>query len=93
MVGGPWAINEEGTIVGCSQTTKGARQAFVWTSEEGMQPLDSPGGDSCRALAITLAGTIAGNAKTQSGEEHACVWVPSSTGAQIIQPEPETVLP
>jgi probable HAF family extracellular repeat protein len=73
------AVNDAGQVVGCSQTTSGRWQAFVW-SDGTMRPLGSGTETSC-AWAINNSGTIAGVTGEIVDGDHVVAW--NSKGESI----------
>jgi probable HAF family extracellular repeat protein len=63
-LGGPTsyatAVNDEGQVVGASDTTIGKAHAFSWTQEEGMIDLGTPAGSSSYAIAVNASGQVVG---------------------------------
>jgi probable HAF family extracellular repeat protein len=74
------SINDEGIVVGESQSPRGTR-AFVWHEGTGMQELPSlPGSATTRAFGINADGQIVGD----SGG-HAVLWTHGSTTPTVAQ--------
>ena len=67
------AINARSQVVGFSQTSSGAKHAFVW--EKGViSDLGTLGGDYSNAVAINNRGDIAGVSTDASGSMRAVLW-------------------
>ena len=65
-------INDQGKVVGISQTASGDFHAFVWTSAQGMSDLGTfPGGLDSRAGGVNAFGRVVGRARTAAGNDHA----------------------
>jgi probable HAF family extracellular repeat protein len=67
-------LNDNGSIVGTSETASGNSLAFLWRSDLGMQSLGTLGGASSAALGVNNSGQIVGVSDTRSGERHATLW-------------------
>jgi probable HAF family extracellular repeat protein len=67
-------INDDGFVVGFSQTESGNTGAFVWRADLGMQALGTLGGSYSAASAINASGQIVGTSSTSSGAQHAALW-------------------
>lgn len=67
-------INDNGTVVGYSETASGDTHAFVWRPNMGMRSLGTLGGKNSRAYAINSDGVIVGESETATGEVHATRW-------------------
>lgn len=77
-------INNNGVIVGSSETASGEQVAFIWHEDFGMQSLGTLGGASSRAYGINSSGQIVGESETTGGEVHATLWtVTFATLAQV----------
>lgn len=76
-------INNDGTIVGSSETVSGETEAFIWHADFGMKSLGTLGGANSRAYGINSAGQIVGESETETGQVHATLW--SVTFATVIQ--------
>src|SRR5205823_193985 len=70
-----WAhgIDDEGTVVGWSETASGERHALLWEDDQ-MRDLGTLGGKESRAYAINPAGQIVGYADDAEGRRRACLW-------------------
>ena len=79
------AVNDDGAVVGFSDTTEGSTHAFLWTAGEGMQDLGVPGGtyDISFARSINKKGEISGSVSNSSGAEAAFYWT-ATTGFIIL---------
>src|SRR5262249_8250851 len=68
-------INQAGTIVGFAFTNDFLiSHAFIWNSDNGMQPLADLGGNASLAAAINADGTAVGWSFDASGVLHAVKW-------------------
>lgn len=67
-------INDDGLVIGHSETDAGETVAFVWREDLGMHPLGTLGGANSKAFAVNAAGQIVGEAETSTGEVHAALW-------------------
>lgn len=67
-------LNEDGLVVGSSETDEGTTVAIIWTAEVGMQSLGTLGGDNSAAYAVNASGQIVGESQTATGETHAALW-------------------
>ena len=76
------ALNNNGEVVGWSDTASGNEHAFEWTPTSGMVDLGTLGGADSSAVAINDTGEVVGTASTTSGATHAVLWqvlVPTAT--------------
>jgi probable HAF family extracellular repeat protein len=81
------AVNDDGTVVGYSDTAEGATHAFLWTAAEGMQDLGVPGNgfyDTSFARAINNKGEVSGGISNSSGKEAAFYWS-ATTGFIVLR--------
>lgn len=67
-------INDDGWVVGNSETGAGETVAFLWREDLGMHSLGTLGGVNSKAFAVNTAGQIVGEAETSTGEVHAALW-------------------
>ena len=83
-LGGSWsvanAINDNGQVVGVSETTSGERHAFLWQNGT-MVDLGTLGGSWSFARAINDAGQVVGESEIANGEQRAFLWTPTTPGA------------
>jgi probable HAF family extracellular repeat protein len=81
------AVNDDGAVVGFSDTSEGTTHAFLWTAEEGMQDLGVPDGryDTSFARAINNKNEISGSVSNTSGAEAAFYWT-ATTGFILLTP-------
>jgi probable HAF family extracellular repeat protein len=77
------AMNNNGQVIGNSDTASGYSHAFLWDSIHGMQDLGTLGGTVSTAYAINDSGQVWGLSDTSSGTSHVFVW-DSSHGMQDI---------
>lgn len=73
LSGGPVAINQQGQIVGSSETKRGTTHAFLWENGR-MRDLRTLGGKESRAVAINERGQVIGSSETKRGTTHAFLW-------------------
>ncbi|MDX1618601.1 MAG: hypothetical protein R3224_07425 [Balneolaceae bacterium] len=66
--------NDQGQVVGYSQTSSGAFHAFLWEASTGMVDLGTLGGSRSVAYGINVLGQVVGYSTTASGEFHAFIW-------------------
>jgi probable HAF family extracellular repeat protein len=71
--GEPFAVNDEGQVVGTSGT-----RAFSWTTDGGVVDLGTLGGRTSGATAVNEAGQMAGWSETLDGQTHAALWTLSA---------------
>jgi probable HAF family extracellular repeat protein len=63
-------VNEQGDVVGYSETAEGTVRAFLWNTQTGMRDLGAvPGTDVSRAYAINNQGEVVG-----LSDEYAIIW-------------------
>lgn len=88
-----WArgINNDGIIVGESDTADLNTHAFVYRDGMIMDLGTLGGNDSC-ANAINNDGIIVGWAETTDRKQHACMWVPEGDGYRIIDLNAQIIL-
>ena len=67
-------INEQGQVVGVSQTAEGEPHAFIWDAPQGITDLGTLGGPTSEAFAINDQGQVVGRSSTGNGESHAFIW-------------------
>jgi probable HAF family extracellular repeat protein len=67
------AINDQGQVVGFSETASGEWHAVLWHDGK-VTDLGTLGGESSSATAINDEGQVVGSSETASGEEHAFLW-------------------
>jgi probable HAF family extracellular repeat protein len=73
LSGGPAAINQQGQIVGSSDTRRGTTHAFLWENGK-MRDLRTLGGKESHAVAINERGQVVGSSETKRGTTHAFLW-------------------
>jgi probable HAF family extracellular repeat protein len=61
------AQNEQGQVVGASDTATGEQHAFSWTKRGGMVDLGTLGGDNSSATTVNAVGRVANPVRSQSG--------------------------
>jgi probable HAF family extracellular repeat protein len=66
-------LNEQGQVVGYSQTATGELHAFLWQDGE-ITDLGTLGGANSSALGINERGQVFGTSETADGETHAFFW-------------------
>jgi probable HAF family extracellular repeat protein len=77
-------INDDGLVVGDSETTTGDTVAFVWRADLGIRSLGTLGGANSKAFAVNAMGQIVGESETSTGEVHATLWtITIATEVQI----------
>lgn len=81
-------INDDGLVVGQSETLTGDTVAFVWRADLGMHSLGTLGGSASRAFAINAAGQIVGESTTSTGAVHAALWTITFATAVPIDVKP-----
>lgn len=81
-------INDDGWVVGESETDTGETVAFLWTEELGMQSLGTLGGANSSARAINSAGQIVGESETADGDTHAALWTVTVATEVIVDIKP-----
>jgi probable HAF family extracellular repeat protein len=84
-------INDDGVVVGFSQTESGDTMAFVWRADLGMQALGTLGGAASRAFAVNASGQIVGESTTSTGAVHAALWTFKLATAIAIDIKPGSV--
>ena len=84
-------INDDGLVVGFSQTQSADTVAFVWRADVGMQALGTLGGPYSTASAINASGQIVGTSRTSSGALHAALWTIKFATAIAIDVKPDGV--
>jgi probable HAF family extracellular repeat protein len=72
-VGQAFGINANGQVVGLSLNAFGEQHAFVWTQDEGMAQIGTPGNASY-AISASDTGQVAGTYWIASGVYHAFSW-------------------
>jgi probable HAF family extracellular repeat protein len=70
----PYAINDNGQVVGVSDIAGGQDRAFLWDSTNGMTNLGTLGGDSSEALGINNNGQVVGSARNPVPNFRAFLW-------------------
>jgi probable HAF family extracellular repeat protein len=81
-------INDDGLVVGSSETESGNIVAFVWRANLGMQALGTLGGSYSTASAINASGQIVGTSSTSTGVLHAALWTIKFATAIAIDVKP-----
>jgi probable HAF family extracellular repeat protein len=81
-------INNDGLVVGSSETASGDTRAFVWRANLGMQALGTLGGSYSAASAINASGQIVGTSSTSTGALHAALWTIKFATAIAIDVKP-----
>jgi probable HAF family extracellular repeat protein len=81
-------INDDGLVVGSSQTQSAGTMAFVWRADLGMQALGTLGGSYSAASAINASGQIVGTSSTSGGALHAVLWTITLATAIAIDVKP-----
>jgi probable HAF family extracellular repeat protein len=71
----PLDVNDDGVVVGYSETPSGSTHAFRWTRSEGMDDLGTLGGNFSVATAVNGSGVVVGASITAGGYEHAFAWI------------------
>lgn len=80
----PLAVNDKNVVVGWGRTSTGAKHAFVWTFEHGMQDIGTlPGMTSSEGASVNLAGQVVGVSGTAGGAGRAFSWR-SKTGMRDL---------
>ena len=72
-----FALNNQGQVVGHSDTPSSTWHAFVWNRTGGIQDLGTLGGPFSVAYAINDSGQVVGGADDIAGNSHAFLWSPS----------------
>ena len=70
----PEHMNRQGALTGRFFREDGTSGTFFWSQANGLEEIDSLGGDEMSPTAINDAGTIVGFGTTASGETHGFVW-------------------
>jgi probable HAF family extracellular repeat protein len=82
--GGSWnianGVNDNGQVVGYSQTAEGSARAFLWTAASGMVDLGTLGGSNSSAWTVNNRGQIVGSSSLAPGESHATMWLLDADG-------------
>jgi len=68
------AINDQGWVVGESETAEGETRAFLWKPGEKMRSLGTLGGKVSRAFAINNQGVVVGESTTREQTTQAFLW-------------------
>jgi probable HAF family extracellular repeat protein len=71
----PLDVNDNGVVVGYSETASGATHGFRWTRSSGMDDLGTLGGSFSVATAVNAGGVIVGASTTGAGSQHAVAWL------------------
>jgi len=79
------AINDQGWIVGESETTAGETRAFLWKPGENMRNLGTLGGQVSRAFAINNQGVVVGESTTADHSTQAFRWTEEDGMKQLSQ--------
>ena len=82
------ALNDRGWVVGVEGAPSGrgasaVQTPFLWTPEEGMRSLGSPGGEIGQATDVNARGEVVGQAQNASGAFRAFVWS-AATGMRVL---------
>lgn len=70
----PSGINENGQVVGTSETAASEQRGFHWTSTGGIQSVGTLGGGWSEARGINDSAQIVGFSQNSSGEDRAFLW-------------------
>jgi probable HAF family extracellular repeat protein len=68
-----YAINDDGQVVGTSQTASAREHAFLWQDGK-MRDLGTLGGRYSSAYAINNRGQVVGTSRTPLSNSHAVLW-------------------
>ena len=80
-------INDNGVVVGESQTSDGTYRGFRWTLDGGLQPLPPlPGDRASRALAVANDNRPLGESIAEDGTSRPVLWTADGTGEELAIP-------
>lgn len=80
-------INDNGIVVGESQTSDGTYRGFRWTLDGGLQPLPPlPGDRASRALAVANDNRPLGESIAEDGTSRPVLWMSDGTAEELAIP-------